>query len=102
MSADILSDDACGCEYPGLSLVGGTCSVCWRKMVASVDALRAAGDAMAEALKECVRAFEQTHINYCGEAWTSRGLHASECLEYEVEDASAPLSAWEAEKKGTP
>lgn len=28
---------------------------------------------------------KQTHANYCTEAWTDRGLHAPECLAYEMD-----------------
>jgi hypothetical protein len=53
---------------------------------------------LEEALREAIRAFEQTHINNCIEAYTSRDLHAPECLQYEADDARAALG----DKKETP
>ena len=50
------------------------------RLRATVTALEEA----REALREARDVFEQTHANHCGEAWTSRGLHAPECLQYMV------------------
>lgn len=31
-------------------------------------------------------AIHQQHVNYCTADWTDRGLHAPECLLYELDD----------------
>jgi len=41
-------------------------------------------------------AIRQTHTNYCTEAWTDRGLHAPECLLYELESPDAYQVAYRA------
>lgn len=65
----------------------------------AVDGLRLAVAPLPTLLSQLARAGEenarlnavlaQTHANYCTEAWTSRGLHAPECL---LQEVSAPVS----------
>lgn len=40
---------------------------------------------MARRAVDLERAVRETHKNYCTAAWTDRGLHAPECLLYELE-----------------
>lgn len=48
------------------------------------DHERVVNDLEAELLR-LRSVLRQTHVNHCTEAWTGRGLHAPECLLYEVD-----------------
>jgi hypothetical protein len=48
--------------------------------------LKYAVEKMLDELTRLREVIKHTHINYCTEAYTSRGLHAPECLLYELPD----------------
>jgi hypothetical protein len=63
----------------------------WKR--AARAALLASARSTATGEVERLRAvLRTTHANYCTPAYTERGLHAPECLLYEVEDVPAPAS----------
>jgi len=65
----------------------------WRLSKRSMRARIAELEAENERLSTAIR---QTHTNYCTEAWTDRGLHAPECLLYELESPDAYQVAYRA------
>jgi hypothetical protein len=44
---------------------------------------------LREVIKDLREVIEDTHTKYCTEAYTGRGLHASECLLYELPDLNS-------------
>ena len=56
-----------------------------RTTLAAVEAER---DALREQVARLHDVLRQTHTTYCDEIWTSRDLHAPECLLEEIEDAA--------------
>jgi hypothetical protein len=60
----------------------GLCSAC------GATCLGDGADRAIESLAELERlrdVLRQTHERHCTDAWTSRGLHAPDCLAFEVE-----------------
>ena len=53
---------------------------------ALIDELRAAEQRIAE----LEGVLQSTHDHYCDEAWTSRGLHAPQCLNYHMSSGGVP------------
>lgn len=60
---------------------------------ARAEEARAVVRQCVEALDEEVEDAEQSHRNHCSEAWTSRGLHAPECRQDEVDAAREAIAA---------
>ncbi len=46
------------------------------------------------ALADAADAMGHTHVAYCQEAWTSRGLHAPECMKLEADACLEALSVY--------